>query len=67
MINLLKQKQNDLKQEHENKEQQIEEREQAIARLKEEKQQLLNWLLTQSSIYKRVITLSGQTTTNKNR
>ena len=26
---------------------------------------LLNWLLTQSSIYKRVITLSGQTTTNK--
>ena len=65
MINLLKQKQNDLKQEHENKEQQIEEREQAIARLKEEKQQLLNWLLTQSSIYKRVITLSGQTTTNK--
>ena len=65
MINLLKQKQNNLKQEHENKEQQIEEREQAIARLKEEKQQLLNWLLTQSSIYKRVITLSGQTTTNK--
>lgn len=65
MINLLKQKQNDLKQEHKNKEQQIEEREQAIARLKEEKQQLLNWLLTQSSIYKRVITLSGQTTTNK--
>ena len=65
MINLLKQKQNNLKQEHENKEQQIEEREQAIARLKEGKQQLLNWLLTQSSIYKRVITLSGQTTTNK--
>ena len=65
MINLLKQKQNDLKQEHENKEQQIEEREQAIARLKEEKQQLLNWLFAQSSIYKRVITLSGQTTTNK--
>ena len=52
-------------QEHENKEQQIEEREQAIARLKEEKQQLLDWLFTQSSIYKRVITLSEQTTTNK--
>ena len=65
MIALLQQKQSDLKQEHENKEQQIEEREQAIARLKEEKQQLLDWLFTQSSIYKRVITLSEQTTTNK--
>ena len=54
-----------LKQEHENKEQQIEEREQAIARLKEEKQQLLHWLFAQSSIYQRVITLSQQTTSNK--
>lgn len=56
-----------LKQEHENKEQQIEEREQAIARLKEEKQQLLHWLFAQSSIYQRVITLSQQTTSNKNK
>ena len=54
-----------LKQEHENKEQQIEEREQAIARLKEEKQQLLHWLFAQSSIYQRVIALSQQTTSNK--
>lgn len=65
MITLLQQKQSNLKQEHENKEQQIEEREQTIARLKKEKLQLLDWLFTQSSIYKRVITLSGQTTTNK--
>lgn len=65
MITLLKQEQNNLKQEHENKEQQIEEREQTIARLKEEKQQLLDWLFAQSSIYQRVITLSQQTTSNK--
>nr|WP_303925271.1 hypothetical protein [Bacteroides intestinalis] len=65
MITLLQQKQSNLKQEQENKEQQIEEREQAIARLKKEKLQLLDWLFTQSSIYKRVIILSGQTTTNK--
>ena len=65
MINLLQQEQSNLKQEHENKEQLIEEREQAIAHLKEEKQQLLDWLFTQSSIYKRVITLSGQISTNK--
>ncbi|MBD9094095.1 MAG: hypothetical protein EGQ20_16440 [Bacteroides oleiciplenus] len=65
MITLLQQKQSNLKQEHENKEQQIEEREQTIARLKKEKLQLLDWLLTQSSIYKKVIILSGQTTTNK--
>lgn len=67
MINLLQQEQSNLKQEHENKEQLIEEREQAIAHLKEEKQQLLDWLFTQSSIYKRVITLSGQISTNKNK
>ena len=65
MITLLQQKQSDLKQEHENKKQQIEEREQAIACLKKEKQQLINWLFAQSSIYKRVITLSEQTATNK--
>ena len=65
MINLLQQEQSNLKQEHENKEQLIEEREQAIAHLKEEKQQLLDWLFIQSSIYKRVITLSGQISTNK--
>lgn len=65
MITLLKQEQNILKQEHENKEQQIEEREQAIARLKEEKQQLLHWLFAQSSIYQKVITLSKQTSSNK--
>ena len=65
MITLLQQKQSNLKQEQENKEQQIEEREQAIARLKKEKLQLLDWLFTQSNIYKRVIILSGQTTTNK--
>ena len=65
MITLLKQEQNILKQEHENKEQQIEEREQAIARLKEEKQQLLHWLVAQSSIYQKVITLSKQTSSNK--
>ena len=61
MITLLKQEQNNLKQEHENKEQQVEEREQTIARLKEEKQQLLHWLFAQSSIYQKVITLSKQT------
>ena len=65
MITLLQQKQSDLKQEHENKKQQIEEREHAIACLKKEKQQLIDWLFAQSSIYKRVITLSEQTATNK--
>lgn len=65
MITLLKQEQNNLKQEHENKEQQVEEREQTIARLKEEKQQLLHWLFAQSSIYQKVITLSKQTSSNK--
>lgn len=65
IITLLQQEQSDLKQEHENKKQQIKEREHIIANLKEERQQLLNWLFTQSSIYKKVLTLSKQTVSNK--
>lgn len=65
MITLLKKEKNNLKQEHDSKEQQVEEREQTIARLKEEKQQLLNWLFAQSNIYQKVITLSKQTSSNK--
>ena len=65
MIDLLQQERSNLKQEHENKEQQIKEREQAIADLKKEKQKLLNWLFTQSNIYKKVITLSKQIVSDK--
>lgn len=62
---LLKQEKNNLKQEHDSKEQQVEEREQTITRLKEEKQQLLNWLFAQSNIYQKVITLSKQVVPDK--
>ena len=65
MIDLLQQERNNLRQEHENKEQQIKEREQAISDLKKEKQKLLNWLFIQSSIYKKVITLSKQIVSDK--
>lgn len=65
IIDLLHQEQSNLKQEQENKKRQIEEREQSIADLKKEKQRLLNWLLEQSNIYKRVITLSKQAVSNK--
>lgn len=65
IINLLQQEHSDLKQEHETKKKQIEEREEVITHLKNEKQQLLNWLFTQSNIYKKVIALSEQTTSNK--
>lgn len=65
IIDLLHQEQSNLKKEQENKKRQIEEREQSIADLKKEKQRLLNWLLEQSNIYKRVITLSKQTVSNK--
>ena len=65
MITLLKQEKNNLKQEHDSKEQQVEEREQTITRLKEEKQQLLNWLFAQSNIYQKVITLSKQVVPDK--
>ena len=65
MIALLQQERSNLKKEHENKEQQIKEREQAIDDLKKEKQKLLNWLFTQSSIYKKVITLSRQIVPDK--
>ena len=65
MIGLLQQERNNLRQEHENKEQQIKEREQAISDLKKEKQKLLNWLFIQSSIYKKVITLSKQIVSDK--
>ena len=65
IIDLLHQEQSNLKKEQENIKRQIEEREQSIANLKTEKHRLLNWLLEQSNIYKRVITLSKQTVSNK--
>lgn len=65
IIDLLHQEQSNLKKEQENIKRQIEEREQSIANLKKEKQRLLNWLLEQSNIYKRVITLSKQAVSNK--
>ncbi|WP_294615106.1 hypothetical protein [uncultured Bacteroides sp.] len=65
IIGLLQQERINLRQEHENKEQQIKEREQAISDLKKEKQKLLNWLFSQSSIYKKVITLSKQIVSDK--
>lgn len=65
MIGLLQQERSNLRQEHENKEQQIKEREQAISDLKKEKQKLLNWLFTQSNIYKKVIALSKQIVSDK--
>jgi len=65
IITLLQQEQSNLMHEHENKKQQIKERENIIANLKAEKQQLLNWLFTQSSIYKKVLALTKQTVSNK--
>lgn len=65
IITLLHQEQSDLAQEKENKEKQIEEREHIIANLTEEKHRLLNWLLAQTDIYKKVLALSKQTVSDK--
>lgn len=65
IMTLLHQEQSDLKQEKENKEKQIEEREHIIANLIEEKNRLLNWLLAQTDIYKKVLALSQQTVSDK--
>lgn len=62
IITLLHQEQSDLAQE---KEKQIEEREHIIANLTEEKHRLLNWLLAQTDIYKKVLALSKQTVSDK--
>lgn len=66
MIALLHKEKSDLKQEQEIKEGLIYEREQKIAELEKEKIQALDWLLAQSSIYQKVLTLSKQTTDKKN-
>ena len=60
IISLLQEEQRNLKQDQANKIDEIQERESTIERLRQEKDELRNWLFTQSDIYKRIIALSKQ-------
>ena len=60
IISLLQEEQRNLKQDQANKIDEIQERECTIERLRQEKDELRNWLFTQSDIYKRIIALSKQ-------
>lgn len=55
-----------LRQSQENKDEEIQQREQTIEQLKEEKLKLRIWLLEQSAIYKKIVTLSQQEVKDKN-
>lgn len=65
IISLLRKERCDLEEEQKKKELQIKEREQTILSLKKEKQNLSNWLFTQSDIYKKISTLFNQKETDK--
>ncbi len=60
IISLLQEEQRNLKQDQANKIDEIQERECTIERLRQEKDELRNWLFTHSDIYKRIIALSKQ-------
>lgn len=60
IIVLLSEQQSTAEKDTEIKSRLIAEREKLIAKLQEEKQYLLNWLFTQSTIYKRIQTLDSQ-------
>lgn len=65
IINALQKEQSNFEQKQRNNEKQIEVREQIIAELNEEKLRLTKWLFAQSNIYKKVVALSNQMTSNK--
>lgn len=65
IISLLHEERNILKQDQENKSKEIQERELTIERITKEKQELVNWLFTQSNIYKKIIALSKQKVADK--
>lgn len=65
IISLLHEERNILEQNHENKIKEIQERELIIERIRQEKQELINWLFTQSNIYKKIIALSKQKVVEK--
>lgn len=65
IINLLQKERLNLKQDQKNKIEEIQAREHTIKRLRQEKQELRNWLFAQSDIYKKIITLSKQKVSDK--
>lgn len=65
MIAYLQQEHSNLEQEQVKRKEKIKEQEKNIAKLQEEKQQLRNWLFSQSSVYKKVIALSQQKVSDK--
>lgn len=65
IIASLQKEHDNLKKEKESKIKELKERESTIERLKREKQELRNWLFTQSDIYKKVDALSKQKISNK--
>lgn len=65
IISLLHKERNILEQSHENKIKEIQERELIIKKITQEKHKLVNWLFTQSNIYKKIIALSNQKVADK--
>lgn len=65
MITFLQKEHHTLEQERNEREEKIKEREYVISCLKKEKLQLRSWLLTQTTVYKKVVSLSSQKVSDK--